>query len=194
MTVHKKHSLKTIQFPLDIQILFEIHNYDGVQEQTFLVQERVGDLKPDSKSWNGKEANGVHIKGLPHAAMTHYRCYERKFINNFAYLKTNKQHLTMNSKLQSTLLHMSTRIHKNFFVILVVIICLQFSISGQDDASSQRYLRWADAYMIVYSITDRTSFEIAREYLQRVSEYLRNANKDCPIALVGNKCDLERYR
>lgn len=79
-------------------------------------------------------------------------------------------------------------------MILVANEILQFSISGQDDASSQRYLRWADAYMIVYSITDRTSFEIAREYLQRVSEYLRNANKDCPIALVGNKCDLERYR
>lgn len=64
----------------------------------------------------------------------------------------------------------------------------------KDDSNSQRYMRWADAFMIVYSITDRPSFETARQYLHRVSEYLRSSNKDSPIALVGNKSDLERYR
>lgn len=48
--------------------------------------------------------------------------------------------------------------------------------------------------MIIYSITDRASFETAREYLNKVSEYLKNASKDCPVAVVGNKSDLERYR
>ncbi|KAH3857927.1 ras-like protein family member 12 [Dreissena polymorpha] len=64
----------------------------------------------------------------------------------------------------------------------------------KDDSNSQRYFRWADAYMIVYSITDRTSFETAKDYTCKVSDYLKNANKECPIALVGNKSDLERYR
>ncbi|KAL4228264.1 Ras-like protein member 12 [Mactra antiquata] len=64
----------------------------------------------------------------------------------------------------------------------------------KDDMNSQRYLRWADAFMVVYSITARSSFDTAKEYITKVSEYLKNASKDCPIALVGNKCDLERYR
>lgn len=64
----------------------------------------------------------------------------------------------------------------------------------KDELCIQRYLRWADAFVVVYSITDRHSFEIAREYLHKVSEYLRVCNKECPIALVGNKFDLERYR
>lgn len=48
--------------------------------------------------------------------------------------------------------------------------------------------------MIVYSITDRSSFEKAREYLATVAEYLKTSSRDCPLALVGNKIDLERYR
>lgn len=64
----------------------------------------------------------------------------------------------------------------------------------KEESNTQRYLRWADAFMIVYSITDRPSFETARNYLIKVSEYLRTSNRDCPIALVGNKSDLERYR
>jgi len=48
--------------------------------------------------------------------------------------------------------------------------------------------------MVVYSITDRNSFETARSYLLRVTDHLKNTGKDCPVALVGNKSDLERYR
>ena len=81
---------------------------------------------------------------------------------------------------------------KTIYIYIYIYIYIQCCL--QDESNSQRYLRWADAYMIVYSITDRSSFEVAREYLQRVSEYLRNTGKDNPIALVGNKCDLERYR
>ncbi|XP_052792818.1 ras-like protein family member 12 [Mya arenaria] len=64
----------------------------------------------------------------------------------------------------------------------------------KDDSNSDRYYSWADAYMIVYGITDRDSFATARDYLVRVTDYLKATGKDCPVALVGNKSDLERYR
>lgn len=48
--------------------------------------------------------------------------------------------------------------------------------------------------MVVYSITDRNSFDKARDYLVTVAEYLKTSSRDCPLALVGNKIDLERYR
>ena len=48
--------------------------------------------------------------------------------------------------------------------------------------------------MIVYSITDRSSFDKARDYMTVVAEHLKAFSRDCPLALVGNKIDLERYR
>ena len=57
-----------------------------------------------------------------------------------------------------------------------------------------RYLRWADGFMVVYSITDRNSFDKARAYMVTVAEYLKTSSRDCPVALIGNKIDLERYR
>jgi GTPase SAR1 family protein len=55
-------------------------------------------------------------------------------------------------------------------------------------------LKWADAFLVVYSITNRPSFEKAREYLDTITQYLKTNSKECPVALVGNKIDLERYR
>lgn len=48
--------------------------------------------------------------------------------------------------------------------------------------------------MIVYSITNRQSFDVAREYMESISLYLKCQGRECPVALVGNKIDLERYR
>ncbi|CAG2233848.1 RASL12 [Mytilus edulis] len=60
----------------------------------------------------------------------------------------------------------------------------------KETSDQNRYLRWADAFIIVYSITNSGSFENARGYLQDVKTHA----KDVPVALVGNKIDLERYR
>ncbi|KAL8592024.1 hypothetical protein ACOMHN_060517 [Nucella lapillus] len=64
----------------------------------------------------------------------------------------------------------------------------------KEDSDPARYLKWADAFVIVYSITNRASFETAREYIENISHYLKQYARDCPVALVGNKIDLERYR
>ncbi|KAK3097935.1 hypothetical protein FSP39_014669 [Pinctada imbricata] len=64
----------------------------------------------------------------------------------------------------------------------------------KEDSDPMRYLRWADAFMIVYSITCRLSFDKAQEYLNIICQHAQSVNRNCPMALVGNKIDLERYR
>ncbi|XP_046389098.1 ras-like protein family member 12 [Ischnura elegans] len=58
-------------------------------------------------------------------------------------------------------------------------------------ADPERYLRWAHAYLIVYSITDPESFETAAGYMDAIAGHQGEA---APMVLVGNKSDLERYR
>ncbi|KAL5004577.1 hypothetical protein ScPMuIL_018033 [Solemya velum] len=65
----------------------------------------------------------------------------------------------------------------------------------KEGTDTMRYLKWADAFMAVYSITNRPSFEKARDYLDLIHQHLKANSKElCPLALVGNKIDLERYR
>ncbi|ELP94561.1 hypothetical protein EIN_488760 [Entamoeba invadens IP1] len=69
--------------------------------------------------------------------------------------------------------------------------------AGQDEYSALRdqYMRSGDGYVIVYSITSMASFLEAnsfREQLFRVLE--KDFSEHIPIALCGNKCDLESER
>uniref|UniRef100_H9G965 small monomeric GTPase n=1 Tax=Anolis carolinensis TaxID=28377 RepID=H9G965_ANOCA len=47
-------------------------------------------------------------------------------------------------------------------------------------SSASRYLNWANAFIVVYSINNRKSFE--------------NAQLEAPVLLIGNKLDMEQYR
>ncbi|KAL4617056.1 GTP-binding protein GEM-like [Arapaima gigas] len=58
--------------------------------------------------------------------------------------------------------------------------------------TQEQCLQAGDAYLIVYSITDRESFERASEL--RVQLRRARQSEDIPIILVGNKCDLVRCR
>lgn len=53
-------------------------------------------------------------------------------------------------------------------------------------------MKVGDAYLIVYSITDRASFEKASEL--RIELRRARQKEDIPIILVGNKSDLVRCR
>ena len=69
--------------------------------------------------------------------------------------------------------------------------------AGQEEYSALRdqYMRDGDGYAIIYSITSTISFLGAntfREQLYRVLE--KDPTEHIPIALVGNKCDLESER
>ena len=56
----------------------------------------------------------------------------------------------------------------------------------------EQYMRTGEGFLLVYSITDRQSFEEIMTFQQQI---LRVKDKDYfPIILVGNKCDLEGER
>ncbi len=66
-------------------------------------------------------------------------------------------------------------------------------------------MKWSDALVLVYSITNNESFQLIQEYLENIYEILKkiaddpnetkNDNKaPVKIILLGNKIDLERYR
>eukprot|EP00667_Euglena_gracilis_P015269 EG_transcript_15872 len=64
--------------------------------------------------------------------------------------------------------------------------------AGQDDTSlfQPRYTIATDGYVIVYSIDDAYSFDIARVLYERIHEYV----VDGVVVLLGNKTDLEKDR
>ncbi|KAL3894327.1 MAG: hypothetical protein SGCHY_005342, partial [Lobulomycetales sp.] len=66
--------------------------------------------------------------------------------------------------------------------------------AGQEEYSAMReqYMRTGEGFLLVYSITSRSSFEEIRTFHQQI---LRVKDRDWfPVMLVGNKCDLENER
>ena len=62
--------------------------------------------------------------------------------------------------------------------------------AGQEEyhALNQVYYRDAAAAILVYDITDRDSFDKVQTWVEELRLYLA---KDTPIAIAGNKCDLQ---
>eukprot|EP00048_Salpingoeca_helianthica_P014749 m.223333 g.223333 ORF g.223333 m.223333 type:complete len:194 (-) comp16233_c0_seq1:446-1027(-) len=66
--------------------------------------------------------------------------------------------------------------------------------AGQEEYSAMReqYMRTGEGFLLVYSITDKSSFEEIQSFCQQI---LRVKDKDeFPMILVGNKADLENER
>ena len=66
--------------------------------------------------------------------------------------------------------------------------------AGQEEYSAMReqYMRTGEGFLLVYSITSRTSFDEIPTFQQQI---LRVKDKDYfPVIVVGNKCDLEGER
>ena len=66
--------------------------------------------------------------------------------------------------------------------------------AGQEEYSAMReqYMRTGEGFLLVYSITSRSSFEEILTFQQQI---LRVKDKDYfPIIVVANKCDLEHDR
>ncbi|KAM3918095.1 ras-related and estrogen-regulated growth inhibitor-like protein [Leptodactylus fuscus] len=58
---------------------------------------------------------------------------------------------------------------------------------------SEEQLRWADGFILVYSICDRGSFNVVRQQLQRIRQ-LKKRHGSAPVIIVGNKRDLQHRR
>jgi small GTP-binding protein len=66
--------------------------------------------------------------------------------------------------------------------------------AGQEEYSAMRdqYMRTGQAFVLVYSITDPSSFQDCQAIHEQL---LRSVDSDdVPLVLVGNKCDLEEER
>ncbi|XP_024865195.1 GTP-binding protein REM 1 isoform X2 [Kryptolebias marmoratus] len=76
---------------------------------------------------------------------------------------------------------------------LVVMDTWENDKPGEDDPSSlEDCLKVGSAYVIVYSVTDRSSFDSAAEL--RITLRRTRQTENLPIILVGNKSDLVRAR
>lgn len=56
---------------------------------------------------------------------------------------------------------------------------------------TKTYYRGAQGILVVYDITDRTSFQHCSDWL---NEIVQHGLEDVELALIGNKCDLESQR
>ncbi|XP_074532100.1 GTP-binding protein REM 1 [Halichoeres trimaculatus] len=65
-------------------------------------------------------------------------------------------------------------------------------LEDEDSSSQDHCLKVGSAYVIVYSVTDRTSFDSAAEL--RITLRRARQAENLPIILVGNKSDLVRSR
>ncbi|XP_020353415.1 ras-related and estrogen-regulated growth inhibitor-like protein [Oncorhynchus kisutch] len=66
--------------------------------------------------------------------------------------------------------------------------------SAITESISEKQLQWADGVILVYSICDRSSFEVVRQQVQRIHHASRKMSATAPIIIVGNKRDLQHRR
>lgn len=72
---------------------------------------------------------------------------------------------------------------------------LSHSSHAQDGPGNcERYLCWASAFLVVYSIDNRKSFEGCQRYLEVLALHAQGCQRRCPVLLLGNKLDMEQYR
>ncbi|XP_002123663.3 uncharacterized protein LOC100180047 [Ciona intestinalis] len=73
------------------------------------------------------------------------------------------------------------------------------SEKGMRVSSIEHYIRWADAIMLCFSVTDAESYKKLREVAVKMVDKLndlaeKEASRVPPIVVVGNKCDLDYFR
>ena len=66
--------------------------------------------------------------------------------------------------------------------------------AGQDDYQGMldSWINFAEGFLLVFAINDKDSFESLVTRRDRILKLKKGHN--CPIVLVGNKCDLEKER
>ncbi|XP_058150331.1 ras-like protein family member 12 isoform X2 [Dasypus novemcinctus] len=58
----------------------------------------------------------------------------------------------------------------------------------------ERYLNWAHAFLVVYSVDSRQSFEGSGSYLELLALHAKETQRSHPALLLGNKLDMAQYR
>lgn len=76
----------------------------------------------------------------------------------------------------------------SFMLFLRTIAALQ----SEDELPSTETVQWADGLLLVYSITDRGSFNFVRKAKETLA--VVDPEATMPLALVGNKADMVHLR
>ncbi|XP_046584397.1 ras-related and estrogen-regulated growth inhibitor-like [Haliotis rubra] len=63
---------------------------------------------------------------------------------------------------------------------------------NDDHGAREEVLRWADGFMLVYSVTSRKSYDILQDVRRKIEEAKKAAH--APVIVVGNKADLAHVR
>merc|ERR1712154_643174 len=68
--------------------------------------------------------------------------------------------------------------------------------AGQDDFAALRdaWMREAEGFLLVYSITKQETFEEIQALYGRIMRVKEDDETEAPVVIVGNKCDLENQR
>ncbi|XP_029576691.1 ras-like protein family member 12 [Salmo trutta] len=75
-----------------------------------------------------------------------------------------------------------------------VVVKVMDTADQDGPGNCECYLSWASAFLVVYSIDNRRSFEGCQQYLEAVTVHTKTLQPKTPIILLGNKLDMERYR
>ncbi|XP_048850390.1 ras-related and estrogen-regulated growth inhibitor-like protein [Brienomyrus brachyistius] len=65
---------------------------------------------------------------------------------------------------------------------------------GASGLITEKQLQWADGFILVYSICDRSSFNVVRQQLQHIRHCKSKIPGTVPVIIVGNKRDLQHRR
>ncbi|XP_048882699.1 ras-related and estrogen-regulated growth inhibitor-like protein [Brienomyrus brachyistius] len=61
------------------------------------------------------------------------------------------------------------------------------------ESVTEKHLQWSDGVILVYSICDRSSFEVVRQQVQLIRQSKKGSSGP-PVIIVGNKRDLQHQR
>lgn len=68
-----------------------------------------------------------------------------------------------------------------------------FDVLQRDACFPSEQVQWADGCVVVYSITDRMSYQYASDALENLQK-IRATGANVPVTLLGNKADLAHLR
>jgi len=63
-----------------------------------------------------------------------------------------------------------------------------------EELPTSETMSWADGFVLVYSITDRASFNYIKQVWQHIQDLRGNHGKEVPMVLLGNKGDMVHLR
>ncbi|XP_034040319.1 ras-like protein family member 12 [Thalassophryne amazonica] len=76
----------------------------------------------------------------------------------------------------------------------LVVVKVMDTYDQDGPVNTERYLSWASAFLVVYSIDNVHSFKGCQPYLETITLHNKSLKSQSPIILLGNKLDMDRYR